>query len=305
MFAWLLLALSDPNTAWQVAGAHHKKALGNLAGMESSTHSHHHALQLLAGFPSHPVRLQQVQMQDKGGRKQFDAEFEEAMSQLAGIGVVGETGKAKPDKSAKPTDIDIDDIDDDFFMGPISIEDDLLSEVEDMKPEEFFKMTAEETDNFAEYLETFSDDDAEDVIDDEDEIDSVTAGGSTDGKPNTRGFDQVMISEESTKSTQKYVLIRCEPQGERHFYLVRGDPSVEYHNQVAQPTVDALRLLKLPSAVEGGGRISHDPEKKEILVYGYSYGYPWKDDTPRHDITVGLLEKMYPDYKIDWTNEGY
>ena len=52
----------------------------------------------------------------------------------------------------------------------------------------------------------------------------------------------------------------------------------------------------------GGGRILHEPEKKEILVYGYSQGFGRAD----HKISVSLLKERYTDYNsITFSNEGY
>jgi len=51
----------------------------------------------------------------------------------------------------------------------------------------------------------------------------------------------------------------------------------------------------------GGGRILHDKSKKYIKVYGYSVGFGLAD----HTKTVEILKSKYPDYNIEWTNDGY
>lgn len=51
----------------------------------------------------------------------------------------------------------------------------------------------------------------------------------------------------------------------------------------------------------GGGRIKHDEIGKDILVYGYSYGYGRAD----HQIAVDILKQKYPDYNIHFSNDGY
>ena len=51
----------------------------------------------------------------------------------------------------------------------------------------------------------------------------------------------------------------------------------------------------------GGGRIEHRPEQKYLKVYGYSMGFGRAD----HTKAVAELEKVYKDYKIEWSNDGY
>jgi hypothetical protein len=74
--------------------------------------------------------------------------------------------------------------------------------------------------------------------------------------------------------------------------------------------------------VLGGGRIEHDSEKGRILrtmstamilvwfvpghvlVYGHSYGFPWKDE-PMHNVSAELIRTAYPGYNVEWNDEGY
>jgi phosphohistidine phosphatase len=52
----------------------------------------------------------------------------------------------------------------------------------------------------------------------------------------------------------------------------------------------------------GGGRIQHDTVKKEILVYGHSYGFGRAD----HEMSVSLIKHKYSNYgSITFSNEGY
>lgn len=51
----------------------------------------------------------------------------------------------------------------------------------------------------------------------------------------------------------------------------------------------------------GGGRINIDQEKKTILVYGYSQGF----GRCEHSKSTEIIKEIYPDYQIDWSNEGY
>ena len=91
----------------------------------------------------------------------------------------------------------------------------------------------------------------------------------------------------------------------------------------------------------GGGRIQHNPEEKTILVYGYSQvnmlleskidkhvyisfvisfmNLHWPSihihihvcinmqgyGRANHQDTVDVLKTVYPDYKIEWSNDGY
>ena len=51
----------------------------------------------------------------------------------------------------------------------------------------------------------------------------------------------------------------------------------------------------------GGGRILHEKSQKFIKVYGYSVGFGRAD----HTKTVEVLKTTFPDYKIEWSNDGY
>ena len=62
-----------------------------------------------------------------------------------------------------------------------------------------------------------------------------------------------------------------------------------------------MRQKGLDAQCLGGGRIVHKPEEKYIKVYGYSVGFGRAD----HTKTVEVLRDHYPEYKIEWSNEGY
>jgi phosphohistidine phosphatase len=107
--------------------------------------------------------------------------------------------------------------------------------------------------------------------------------------------------------TFKYVLIEAyatdpdKPEVEHSKYLVRGTVSAEYHVDAYDPEDELLRKKGLDGQCIGGGRILHDPSKKYIKVYGYSQGFGKAD----HTKTVSVLKEKYPDYTIEWSNEGY
>ncbi|KAK3892870.1 hypothetical protein Pcinc_003298, partial [Petrolisthes cinctipes] len=78
--------------------------------------------------------------------------------------------------------------------------------------------------------------------------------------------------------------------------------SAEYHGDIYDQVAPAIESRKMDCECVGGGRIRHEPDKKSILVYGYSQGYGKAD----HGITVELLKKKYSDYaSITYSNDGY
>ena len=110
------------------------------------------------------------------------------------------------------------------------------------------------------------------------------------------------------KGVFKYVLIEAyatDPgtDTEHSKLLVRGLVSAEYHADVYEHEEELLRKSSggLDCQCLGGGRILHEPQRKYIKVYGYSVGYGKADHTKR----VELLKKHYPNYEIEWSDDGY
>ena len=107
--------------------------------------------------------------------------------------------------------------------------------------------------------------------------------------------------------TFKYVLIEAyatdpdQPDEEHSKLLVRGNLRAEYHADVYDVEEEFLRDKGLDCQCLGGGRIFHDKSKKYIKVYGYSVGFGRAD----HTKTVEVLKSKYPDYEIEWSNDGY
>ena len=105
------------------------------------------------------------------------------------------------------------------------------------------------------------------------------------------------------KGVFKYVLIELyetDPDNEeKSKLLVRGRRSAEYHADIYEPEEERVLKVGLDCQCLGGGRIQHDPNY--IKVYGYSLGYGKAD----HTKTVALLKEKYPNYKIEWSDEGY
>ena len=103
------------------------------------------------------------------------------------------------------------------------------------------------------------------------------------------------------EGTFKYVLIRLYHENDSSELLVRGFKWGAYHDDIYQETLQEAQKRGMDTECLGGGRIKHEPEKKEIFVYGYSMGYGRAD----HTKTVEILKKKYADYKITYSNEGY
>ncbi len=114
----------------------------------------------------------------------------------------------------------------------------------------------------------------------------------------------------------KYVLIRVsQPSTSAVRLLVRGYGWASYHDDVYQPSKTAVleaaaagsasgsgKATDIVISCAGGGRIRHESDKKEILVYGYSQGYGRAD----HQIAVDALKLAYPHYtSITFSNDGY
>eukprot|EP00510_Aplanochytrium_minuta_P006053 CAMPEP_0184010172 /NCGR_PEP_ID=MMETSP0954-20121128/3052_1 /TAXON_ID=627963 /ORGANISM="Aplanochytrium sp, Strain PBS07" /LENGTH=166 /DNA_ID=CAMNT_0026289705 /DNA_START=216 /DNA_END=716 /DNA_ORIENTATION=- len=107
---------------------------------------------------------------------------------------------------------------------------------------------------------------------------------------------------------QKYVLIEVNATNlEKPVHLVRGRKWASYHKDVAEPTLTKLARCSVPGLrynVLGGGRILHDSQVPKIEVYGYSYGFPWKDDVYRHEIAAELIKVAYPDFEVIHINDS-
>jgi len=113
---------------------------------------------------------------------------------------------------------------------------------------------------------------------------------------------------EIDEGTFKYVLIRVEgaPSNidgdENVTYIVRGNTRGEYHADIYEEFEEKfVKVSKLRTKCVGGGRIKHSAARKHILVYGYSQGFGRAD----HFTTCKVLKTKYPDYNIEWNNEGY
>ncbi|CAD5123395.1 unnamed protein product [Dimorphilus gyrociliatus] len=98
----------------------------------------------------------------------------------------------------------------------------------------------------------------------------------------------------------KYILIKV-GKGSINKLIVRGYDSCGYHADILDLVEPGIRALGFEVDCVGGGRILHEPNKKSILVYGYSQGFGRAD----HAKTVEILKRQYPAYNITYKNEGY
>ncbi|XGW23528.1 hypothetical protein V3C99_005619, partial [Haemonchus contortus] len=90
--------------------------------------------------------------------------------------------------------------------------------------------------------------------------------------------------------TFKYILIKCTDKSSNETKkIVRGYYKCHFHVDILRAArEDAGPSYKLSCV--GGGRIRHDDDAKEILVYGYSHGFGRAD----HSVTVDILKRRYP-----------
>ena len=117
------------------------------------------------------------------------------------------------------------------------------------------------------------------TVEERDEAAAMRRGGGA--AANAAGDNTVFLAVDIDVGTFKYVLIETtNPTTGTVHYLVRGNIMAEYHKDAARSTVRELDAAGWPYTVLGGGRISHDNKGRKILVYGHSYGFPWKVRTP-------------------------
>ncbi|CAN8005375.1 unnamed protein product [Ixodes hexagonus] len=103
----------------------------------------------------------------------------------------------------------------------------------------------------------------------------------------------------------KYILIKVHDKNDdtRTKLIVRGSAAASYHADIfdsESAKLEAIQGIELECL--GGGRIIHNPDRKEIKVFGYSQGYGKAD----HSKTVEVLKEFYPNYdSITFSNDGY
>lgn len=134
----------------------------------------------------------------------------------------------------------------------------------------------------------------------------ATAAAAATADEDKTIFDSIAGAVIDEDARQKYVLIEVKFNGrERH--LVRGRHYAAYHKDAAEPTLAELQrsnLAGLAYRVLGGGRIVHSSETKTILVFGFSYGFPWEGE-PQHADAAAVIEKAFPGFAVTVSDEGY
>ncbi|VIO97892.1 Uncharacterized protein BM_BM17737 [Brugia malayi] len=99
----------------------------------------------------------------------------------------------------------------------------------------------------------------------------------------------------------KYIMIKVTAkQTSEEKMIVRGYKHCKWHKNIFKQTEKEIGASFSLKCV-GGGRIMHEPQKKSLFVYGYSQRY----GPAKHEQTVNLLQKKYPEYKITYSYEGY
>ena len=108
--------------------------------------------------------------------------------------------------------------------------------------------------------------------------------------------------------TYKYIQIECinRSNKEDKKLLIRGNSYSSYHKDIFRKfMIDIMNsddnALKENFEFEcvGGGRIDFGPSK--IFIYGYSTAYGQAD----HAKTKEIVQKFYPTYEVEFSNDGY
>lgn len=105
----------------------------------------------------------------------------------------------------------------------------------------------------------------------------------------------------------KYILIRVSINGTFHSIILRGGVRFGYHRDIlnySQEVVPHYHTTPENVTLEcvGGGRIEHNPQHKELHVFGYSTDF----GAAPHELSAELLKRMYPFYEsITCNYEGY
>lgn len=122
---------------------------------------------------------------------------------------------------------------------------------------------------------------------------------------------EIPIVDIDTEGVFKYILIKVSSPNEKGEFedktIVRGYADCPFHTDINDKVTEQLLKLKETGALKdwrskvlGGGKIKHDPEAKNIQVYGESQGYGKAD----HELTVCILKDIFKDYTITWDGEG-
>ncbi|MCP9262634.1 Sex-regulated protein janus-a [Dirofilaria immitis] len=92
----------------------------------------------------------------------------------------------------------------------------------------------------------------------------------------------------------KYIMIKVtvKSTGEEKL-IIRGYKHCKWHKNIFKQTEKEIGYAFSIKCV-GGGRIMHEPEKKNLFVYGYSQRY----GQAKHEKTVDLLQRDILNIKL-------
>ena len=119
---------------------------------------------------------------------------------------------------------------------------------------------------------------------------------------------KISLCQIDQEGVYKYIQIECinKKNKEDKKLLIRGDGNCSYHKDIFRKFLTDImnsndKDLKENYEYEciGGGRIEFRPDS--IFIYGYSSGYGQAD----HSKTKEIVQKFFPNYKIEISDEGY
>ena len=118
---------------------------------------------------------------------------------------------------------------------------------------------------------------------------------------NEKSFNLIPEAYIDENGIYKYIQIKCDEK-----IFIRGRKDCKYHKNIYNKFLKEIKDKNLESKkckVLGGGRINKDKKHKKIKIYGYSNRYGRAVN--QHQITKDILSKIYTDYDITWSNDGY
>ena len=106
------------------------------------------------------------------------------------------------------------------------------------------------------------------------------------------------------EGAHKYVLMSATDEKNETQHFVVSSQWAAYHRDAAEPMIENLRRSGYSMIrVLGGGRINLDSEKKNVSIFGFSYGFGQAD----HKVSKRVVEAdpRYKDFTVETSNEGY
>ncbi|XP_063725906.1 sex-regulated protein janus-A-like [Symsagittifera roscoffensis] len=115
-------------------------------------------------------------------------------------------------------------------------------------------------------------------------------------------LDEIEDVEIDNEGKFKYILIKAKEKSTKlSKLLVRGYAECPYHADILEKTEQSVNSSEISLSCPGGGRIERNNYEKTLFVFGYSQGFGQAD----HSKTVSILKNKFPDYTIEYSNEGY